>query len=173
MRNLFLVNRQQFHGLQNENHNHRKLTKMMTWITYQWNYKPRSAGPPKMDGAWWRVLTKRGALQKGMANHFSALASRTPWTVWQGKEIWQWTMSSPGQEVSNMLLGKRGETAPGKMNKLGQSGNKAKLWMCLMVKVNSNAVRTILHRKFEILGPWIKVNQMWLSRKWQEWIMTF
>ena len=52
-----------------------------------------------------------------------------------------------------MLLGKRGETAPEKMNKLGQSGNKAKLWMCLVVKVNSNVVRTILHRKFEILGP--------------------
>ena len=30
-------------------------------------------------------LTKRGPLQKGMANHFSILALRTPWTVWKGK----------------------------------------------------------------------------------------
>ena len=43
------------------------------------------------------------------------------------------------------------------MKKLGQSGNKAQLWMCLMLKVNPNAVRTILHRKFEILGPWSNI----------------
>ena len=31
-------------------------------------------GPPKMDGPWWRVLTKHGPLEKGMANQFSILA---------------------------------------------------------------------------------------------------
>ena len=34
-----------------------------------------------MDRSWWRVLTKCGPLEKGMANHFSILALRTPWTV--------------------------------------------------------------------------------------------
>ena len=29
------------------------------------------------DGSWWRVLTKSGPLEKGMANHFSILALRT------------------------------------------------------------------------------------------------
>ena len=33
-----------------------------------------------------RDLTKRGPLEKGMANHFSILALRTPWTVWKGKK---------------------------------------------------------------------------------------
>jgi len=32
---------------------------------------------PKMDGSWWRVLTKHGPLEKGMANYFSILALRT------------------------------------------------------------------------------------------------
>ena len=27
---------------------------------------------------------------KGMADHFSILALRTPWTVWKGKKIWHW-----------------------------------------------------------------------------------
>ena len=27
-----------------------------------------------MDGSWWRVLTKRDPLEKGMANHSSILA---------------------------------------------------------------------------------------------------
>ena len=40
-----------------------------------------------MDRSWWRVLTKRGPLEKGMANHFRILALRTPWTVWKGKKI--------------------------------------------------------------------------------------
>ena len=41
--------------------------------------------PPKTDGSWWRVLTKCDLLEKGMVNHFSILALRTPWTVWKGK----------------------------------------------------------------------------------------
>ena len=56
----------------------------------QWNYEPL-----KMDGSWWRVLTKRGPLEKEMANHFSILALRTPWTVWKGRKIGHWKMNSP------------------------------------------------------------------------------
>ena len=42
-------------------------------------------GATMMAGSWWRSLTECGPLDKGMANHFSILASRTPWTVWKGK----------------------------------------------------------------------------------------
>ena len=41
-------------------------------------------------------LTKHGPLEKGMANHFSVLALRTPWTVWKGEKIGHWKMNSPG-----------------------------------------------------------------------------
>ena len=44
----------------------------------QWNNEPCLVGPPKMDGSWWRVLTKCSSLEKGMVNHFSILALRTP-----------------------------------------------------------------------------------------------
>ena len=57
----------------------------ITWITAsltQWNYEPCCVGPPKMDRSWWRVLTKHGALEKGLENHFSVLALRTLWTVY-------------------------------------------------------------------------------------------
>ena len=40
--------------------------------------KPCRVGPPKVDGVWQTVLTKCGPLDKGMANHFSILALRTP-----------------------------------------------------------------------------------------------
>ena len=50
----------------------------------EWNYEPCCVGPPKMDRSWWRILTKCGLLEKGIVNHFSILALRTPWTVWKG-----------------------------------------------------------------------------------------
>ena len=31
-----------------------------------------------MDESWWRVLTKRGPLEKGMANRFSVLCLKNP-----------------------------------------------------------------------------------------------
>ena len=40
-----------------------------------------------MGRSWWRGLTECGPLEKGMANHFSILALRTPRTVWKGKKI--------------------------------------------------------------------------------------
>ena len=53
-------------------------------------------------------------------------------------------MSPPGRKVSNILLGKsRGQllTAPERMKQLGQSRNDTQLWMCLVVKAKSDAVK--------------------------------
>ena len=38
----------------------------------------------KTDGSSWRVLTKRGPLEKEIASYSSILSWRTPWTVWKG-----------------------------------------------------------------------------------------
>ena len=49
----------------------------------------------------------------------------------------------------SMLLGISGGQfliAPEIMKQLGQSGNDTQLWMCLVLKVKSSAVRTVLHR---------------------------
>ena len=107
-------------------------------------------------------------LEKEMENHSSILALRTPWTVWKGKKIWHWKMNPTGQWVSNMLLEKSGEITPEGTERLSQSRNNAHLWMCLMVKVKSNAVKN------NIAGePGIKVNWKWSKRSWQEWTSTF
>ena len=51
-------------------------------------------------------------------------------------------MSTPGQKVSDIVLGKSREIALKIMKRLGQSENHdTKLWMCLVVKVKSNAVK--------------------------------
>ena len=65
------------------NHSHRKLIKLITWITAcltQGNYEPCCVGSHKMDGSWWKILTKRGPLEKGMENYSSIFAIGTPKT---------------------------------------------------------------------------------------------
>ena len=53
-------------------------------------------------------------------------------------------MSPPGPKVSNRLIGKSGGElliAPERMKQLGQSRNDAQLWMCLVMKVKSDAAK--------------------------------
>ena len=71
------------------------------------------------------------------------------WKVWNVKKIWHLKLSptptpTPGQKVSNMLLGKsrrRLLIAPVKMKCLGQSRDSTHLWMCLVVKIKNDAIK--------------------------------
>ena len=58
-------------------------------------------------------------------------------------------MNSPGRYVPNMIQEKSREIAPERMKRLSQSGNKAQLWMCLVVKIKPDAVKNILHRNLQ------------------------
>ena len=62
-------------------------------------------------------------------------------TVWKGRKIWYWKTNPPSQQASKMLLEKSRQIAPEGMKRLSQSRNDALWWMCLAVKVKSNAVR--------------------------------
>ena len=44
----------------------------------QCSYEPHHAGPPKIDRSQWRVLTKCGPLEDGMADHSRILTMRIP-----------------------------------------------------------------------------------------------
>ena len=52
-----------------------------------------------------------------------------------------------------MLLEKSGEIAPKGMKRLSQNGNSPQLWICLMVKVNSDAVKNNTVQGSGMLGP--------------------
>lgn len=50
-----------------ENHNHRKLSNLITWITTLSNSIKQielDIGPPKMGSSWWIILTKHCTLEK-------------------------------------------------------------------------------------------------------------
>ena len=54
--------------------------------------------------------------------------------------------------------------------RLCQSGDVAQLWMCLVVKVKSDAVKNNIVQEPAMLVPWRKENWKWSNRRWQEWI---
>ena len=47
----------------------------------------------------------------------------------------------PRSKISNMPLEKSGDIAPERMKRLSQSRKDAQLWMCLMVKMKSDAMK--------------------------------
>ena len=64
-------------------------------------------------------------------------------------------MSPTGQKVSNMLLGKSREQlliAPERM-KQDQSRKDANLWMCLVIKIKSDATRNNVAEEPGMLDP--------------------
>ena len=101
----------------------------------QWDYEPCYVGPPKMDRLWWRVLTKCGPLEKGMADHCSILAL-TPWTVWKGKKMLTLKDELP-RSVSAQCATE--EEWRNRMKRLSQNKSNTQLW--LVIKVKFNAVK--------------------------------
>ena len=62
-------------------------------------------------------------------------------------------MNPPGRQVPNMQLEKSRETALEVMKRVSQSRNDTQLWMCLVVKVKSNAVKSNIAQEPGMLGP--------------------
>ena len=71
-------------GRQNENHNHRKLTKLITWITALSNSMKLSSKKTWSTGE-----------GNGKPLQYSCLEN--PMNVWKGKMIGYWKRNSPGQ----------------------------------------------------------------------------
>ena len=73
-------------------------------------------------------------------------------------------------EDSNMILHclrlRELPIAPEWMKWLGQSEYDAQLCLCLVMKIKSDATKNNVSWEPEMLGPWIKENWMWTSRRW-------
>ena len=86
-----------------------------------------------------QVLTKRGPLEKGMANHFSIFALRTLQTVQKGKKIGYWKTNSPGLLVPSIIgeewrnsSRKKEEMEPKQKQHpvMDVTGNGTQVWCC-------------------------------------------
>jgi len=157
-------------GRQTENHNHRKITNLITWTTALSNSMKLWAMPcraTKTDGSWWRVLTKWGQLENGMANHFSILALRTPWTDVQ--KYWTLKDELPKSADVRYATGdqwrtnsrKNEDTEPKKKQHLvvDVTGDRRKVW-CYKEQYCTGTwdVRSMNQGKLEVVKPeWISI----------------
>ena len=133
-----------------------------------------------MDRSCWRVMTKHGPLEKGMANYFTIVALRTSWTVWKSKKIRHWKMNSPGQKVPNMLLEISGEITPERMKGWGKAkthpfvdgaGDKSKVQCCKeQYCIGTWNVKSMNQGKLEVVKQElarVKINILGISKlKW-------
>ena len=91
--------------------------------------------------SWTQLSDWCGSLEKGMANHFSILALRTPWTVWKGKMIRYWNRNSPGQGA-RYATGDQWRNNSRRMKGWSQSKKNTQLWMWLVIEARSDAVKS-------------------------------
>ena len=163
-------------GLTEWNHNHRKLTKLIAWTTALPNSMKLWAmpcRPPKMDRSWQRVLAKRGPLEKGMANHFSLLALRTPWISWKGKKIGHWKVEllrsvgvqyATGDQWRNNFRKNEGVEPKQKQHPVVDgTGNRCKIQCCKeQYYIGTWNVRSMNQGKLEVV-----------KQEMEEWTSTF
>ena len=110
-------------------------------VLIQWNHEPCHLGPPKMDRSWWKLLTKHGPLEKEW---------QTPSVVllWEPQEQYEKAKRSDTRrwapQVSRCPIcywGRR-KNSSRRRKRQSQSRNGTQLWMCLVVKVKSDAVKS-------------------------------
>ena len=67
-----------------------------------------------------------------------------------------------------MLLEMSGEITPERMKGWSQSENNTQLWMGLVIKARSDAIKSSIAQEPGMLSPLIKANWKWSNRRWQE-----
>ena len=86
-------------------------------------------GPPKTDGSWWRLPTKCGPLEKGMANHFSILALRTPVNIMKRQKDMTLKDELPRSVGAQYATGEEWRNNSRKYEKIEPKQKHAQLWM--------------------------------------------
>ena len=85
---------------------------------------PRQTGSVKSSDKTWTIGARNGRSRQYycLENPMNSMKTKKDMTLEDEPLGWK---------VSNMLLEKRGEIAPERMKRLGQSRNDAQSWMCL------------------------------------------
>ena len=102
-----------------------------------------------MDGSWWRVLTKRGFTGEGNGKPLQHSFLEKSLNSMKGQNHMKLKNEARRSVGAQFATGGGGEVAPGGMKRLSQSRNSVQFWICLVVKVNSEAVK-----KQYCIGTW-------------------
>ena len=137
----------------------------------QWNHEPLHVRPPKTDRSWWRVLTKHGPLEKGMANHLVFL----PWEPHEQCEEAKRTLKDelPRWVGSQYVTGDQWRN-----NSRKNEETEPKQKQHPVVDVTGDGNKVLCCKEQYCIGTWNgrsmnQENWKWSNRRWQEWTYTF
>ena len=140
----------------------------------QWRCEPCHAGPPSHMGhseGFWRneVHWRRegnplqcSCLEKPM----NSTERQRVMTLEDEPPRSEGVQYDPGEERRVITASSR------RTKQRGQSGANAGVWLCLVLRAKSDAVKSNIAEEPGMLGPWLKANWTWSSRRWQEWTLT-
>ena len=86
-----------------------------------------------MDGSWWKVLAKHGPLEKGMTNHFSMLALRTPLNSMKRQNYMIPKDELPRSVGAQNATGDQWRNNSRKNERMEPEQNNTQLWMRLVI----------------------------------------
>ena len=163
-------------GGQNENHNHRKLTNLITWTTALSNSMKLWAMPCRATQDRWVMVEKSDRMWStgegnGKPLQYSCLENPMNSVKRQKDRVLKdelprsvGTQYATGDKWINNFR-KNEETEPSK--------NNTQLWMWLVIEAKSDAVKSNIAKEPGMLVLWIKASWQQSYRRWQEWMSTF
>ena len=132
-------------GRQNENHNHRKLTNLITQTTAL-SYSMKLWARPCRVTQNRRVMVessdKMWSTGEGNGKPLQYSFLENPMDSMKRQNIGHWKMNSTGRQVTNMLLEISGEITPKRLKRLNQSKLNIQLWIWLSIEAKSDAIRS-------------------------------
>ena len=91
------------------------------------------------DGSWWRVLTKHGPLEKGMALQYSCLEN--PMNSMKRQKDLTLKDELPRSVGTQYVTAEEQRKKFRRNEQAEPNKNNIQLWMCLVVEVKSDAVK--------------------------------
>ena len=163
-------------GRQNESHNHRKLTKLITWITALSKSKKLWAMPCRatQDG---RVMVESSEKmwstgeENGKPLQYSCLEN--PMNSRKRQQDRTLKDELPRSVGAQYATGDqwRNNSRKNKETEPKQNNNQLSMWLWWR-KVQCCKEQYCIGT-WNMLGPWIKANWKWSNKRWQESMLTF
>ena len=163
-------------GRPKENHNHRKLIKLITWTTALFNSMKLWARLCDTQDGWVLVESSDKTWSTGegngkplwyscLENPMNSMKSQTGMTLKDEHPRLVGAQYATGKEWRNNSR-KNEEMEPKRKQcpAVDVTGDGSKVWCCR---------NQTLHRKPGMLGPRIRVNRKWSNRRRQDWTSTF
>ena len=132
-------------GRQNENHNHRKLIKLISWTTALSNSMKLWAVPCKATQDGWVMvesLDKMWSTGEGDGKPLQYSCLENPMNSMKMQKDRTLKDELPRSAGAQYAMEKSGDITPERLKRWSQSKNNAHLWMWLLMEARSNAVKS-------------------------------